>query len=305
MKPKKKSIIIFIATFSYFFLFASIPGIQDGTTDVYEKAVRENNPERIVLPLFVIIAFPSYFLLGELAFILLPVAFLLIILFFLFKTFKEFNLSYYFIPAFFLIHLKAVQFIPQFSRDGLFFVLTMIYLYYFVLIFEKKKTAKTYLAILILVVVLMYLTKAIGMVFVAVTVFFFFKKFAWNKINGFLSLSFFDPYNAFRDGISQVINVTQNVWLIFVSPLFVPFFASVILNKSINGLIWFFVFLLSSYGALQLGHHPSTVYRYVFPLMGIALFYIALWVKQKSKRAVLVGVLLVLSLVLGVSPIYF
>jgi len=298
-------IIIFIATFTYFFLFASLPNVQDGTTDVYEKAVRENNPERIVLPLFVVIAFPSYFLFGELAFVLLPAVFLLIILFFLFKTFKEFNLSYYLIPAFFLIHLKAVQFIPQFSRDGLFFVLTAIYLYYFALVFEKKKTAKIYLAIIILLAILMYLTKALGMVFVVVTMFFFVKKFAWNKINGFLGLSIFDPFNAFKDGVTQVINITQNIWLVFVSPLFVPFFVGVVLNKSINGLIWFFVLLLSSYGALQLGHHPSTVYRYVFPLMAVGLFYIALWVKQRNKRAVFIAFLLVLSLVTGLSPIYF
>jgi len=294
-----------MATFAYFFLFASIPNIQDGTTDVFEQAVKENNPERIVLPLFVVIAFSSYFLIGELAFFLLPAVFLLIILFFLFKTFKEFNLSYYLIPAFFLIHLKAVQFIPQFNRDGLFFVLTAIYLYYFVLIFEKKKTPMIYLAVLILIVILMYLTKAIGMVFVVVTVFFFLKKFAWNKINGFLSLSIFDPFNAFKDGIIKVINITQNVWLVLVSPLFVPFFVTVILNKNINGLTWFFVLLFSSYGALQLGPHPSTVYRYVFPLMGMGLFYIALWIKQKSKRAVFVAVLLILSLVSGISPIYF
>ncbi len=289
----------------YFVLFSSIPGIQDGTTDIYEQAVRDNNPERIVLPLFVVIAFPSYFLLGELAFFLVPIVFLVIILFFLFKTFKEFGLSYYFIPAFFLIHLKAVQFIPQFSRDGLLFVLTTIYLYYFALVFEKKKTHWTYLSIIILMAILMYLTKALGMVFVVVTGFFFLKEFGWNKINGFLSLSIFDPFNAFKDGIANIINVTQNIWLVLVSPLFVPFFVTGILNKSVNGLIWFFVLLLSSYGALQLGHHPSTVYRYVFPLMSFGLFYIALWVKQKSKRAIFVAVLVVLALVSGVSPIYF
>ncbi len=305
MNEQTKTILIFIATFAYFFLFSSIPGIQDSTTDVYEKAVIDGNPERIVLPLFVFVAFPSYFLLGELAFVLLPVAFLLIILFFLFKTFKQFNLSYYLIPAFFLIHLKAVQFIPQFNRDGLFFVLTMIYLYYFALVFENKKTSKIYLALIVLIVVLMYLTKAIGMVFVVVTIFFFLKKFAWNKINGFLSVSIFNPFNAFSSGVTQVVNVTQNIWLIFVSPLFLPFFTSVILNKNINGLVWFLVLLASSYGALQLGHNPSTVYRYVFPLMGIGLFYVALWVKQSTKRGVFVALALVVSLVTGLSPIYF
>lgn len=300
-----KIIIIFIATLSYFFLFASLPTVQDGATDVYEQAVRDNNPERIFLPLFVIVGFSSYFLMGELAFFLVPMIFLLIILFFLFKTFQEFNLSYYLIPVFFLIHLKAIQFIPQFSRDGLFFVLTSIYLYYFVLIFEKKKRLNIYLVILVLVVVLMYFTKAIGIVFVIVTVFFFLKNFVWNKINGFLALSIFNPLDAFKNGFTQVVNVTQNVWLMFVSPLFVPFFVSVILNKSINGLIWFFILIISSYGILQMGHGPSTVYRYVFPLMGIGLFYVALWVKHKTKRAIFVALLIVLSLVSGVSPIYF
>jgi len=305
LKEQTKTILIFMVTFAYFFLFSLLPTIQDSATDIYEQAVRENNPERIVLPLFVIIAFSSYFLLGELAFVLLPGVFLLIILFFLFKTFKKFNLSYYFIPAFFLIHLKSVQFIPQFSRDGLFFVLTAIYLYYFTLIFEGKKTNKIYLSVIILIVVLMYLTKAIGMVFVVVTVFFFLKKFAWNKINGFLSVSIFNPFDAFNSGVTRVVNVTENIWLIFVSPLFAAFFVSVILNKSVNGLTWFLVLIASSYGALQLGHHPSVVYRYVFPLMGIGLFYIALWTKQRIKRAVFVALILVLSLFTGLSPIYF
>jgi len=305
LKDRNKTILIFIVTFVYFFLFASLPTIQDGSTDVYEQAVRDQNPDRIILPLFVIIGFSSYFLLGELAFVLLPAVFLLIILFFLFKTFKKFKLSYYFIPAFFLIHLKSMQFVPQFSRDGLFFVLTAIYLYYFALIFEKKKTSKVYLFTLLLIVVLMYLTKAIGMVFVVVTIFFFLKQFGWNKINGFLSTSILNPFEAFNGALTKVVNVTQNVWLVFVSPLYVPFLASVLLNKSINGLIWFLVLLVSSYGVLQLGHHPSTAFRYVFPLMGMGLFYIALWVKQSSKRAVFVGVLLVLTLVLEVSPIYF
>lgn len=305
MKSQTKTIVIFLVTFFYFFLFSSLPNIQDSATDIYEQAVRDNNPERIVLPLFGVIAFPSYFLLGELAFTVVPLVFLLIILFFLFKTFKEFNLSYYFIPAFFIIHLKSMQFVPQFSRDGLFFVLTAIYLYYFVLVFEKKKTSMVYLAIIILIVVLMYLTKAIGMVFVAVTFFFLLKRFGWNKINGFLSVAILNPFNAFTSGLGQVINFTQNVWLVFVSPIFVPFFTAVVLNKSFNGLIWFFVLVVSSYGALQLGHSPRLVFRYVFPLMGIGLFYVALWTKHSVKRAVFVAVLLVLSLVLGVSPIYF
>ncbi len=294
-----------MATFAYLFLFSSLPNIQDAPTDVYEQAVREGDVERIVLPVFVVIAFPSYFLLGEFAFTLVPFVFLLIILLFLFKTFKEFNLSYYFIPAFFIIHLKSMQFIPQFSRDGLFFVLTAIYLYYFALVFEKKKTSKVYLITLLLIVVTMYLTKAIGMVFVVVTIFFLLKRFGWNKINGFLSAAILNPFNAFTSGVTQVINVTQNIWLVFVSPIFIPFLGVVVLNKSVNGLIWFFVLLASSYGALQLGHNPSTVFRYIFPLMGVGLFYIALWAKHSTKRAVFVAVLLVLSLVLGVSPIYF
>ncbi len=305
MKEQTKAILLFVATFVYIFLFSSLPNIQDGTTDVYEKAVIENDPERVVLPLFVVVAFPSYALLGELAFIVLPAIFLLIILFFLFKTFKKFNLSYYFIPAFFIIHLKSMQFIPQFSRDGLFFVLTAIYIYYFALVFENKKTKLVFVLVLVMATVLMYLTKAIGMVFVVATLFFLLKKFGWNKINGFLSASILNPVSAFQSGIREVVNVTQNVWLVFVSPIFFPFLGAVVLNKSVNGLIWFFVLLASSYGALQLGHHPSTVFRYIFPLMGVGLFYIALWAKHSVKRAVFIAVLLTLSLISGVSPIYF
>lgn len=305
MKGQTKIILIFVVTFAYFFLFGSIPTIQDGPTDVYEQAAREQNTERIVLPFFAVIALPSYVLLGELAFTLLPAIFLFVILLFLFKLFKLFNLSYYFIPAFFLLHLKSMTFIPQFSRDALFFVLTTIYLYYFALIFEKKKRSTLYLFTLTLIVVLMYLTKAIGIVFVIVTIFFFLKEFAWTRINGFLSVSIFNPFEAFTNGITQVVNVTQNVWLVFLSPLFIPFLAATILNKSVNGLIWFLVLIVSSYGVLQMGHNPSVGFRYVFPLFSIGLFYIALWVKHSTKRAIFIALLLVLSLVSGLSPIYF